>query len=210
MKIGKYWCTTLLCILTISAATQTFAWQPDSHLKLQIGSDVRLLDSIESTRITLTHQKMSFDWLPSSDWIISENQSPVASAQFIYRTIPSLKLQLIVYPKNTWLSDMKDESIIEYIESLPIQFPDGTIELTNEGQHTPPIGSVPFLERTFRKVFYTVTKENTETPPLTIYDYWTVTEEGVLVIARYSGEHDRMEKMKSTFERELAQFMLAE
>ncbi len=211
MKHWQHWHWVVIYALIVTApSSQSFAWSKSDHLNFNIQSESKTIDSIENAWISLNSQAISLDWFQLADWVISQNSKKAASAIFVYRTIPTLELQLIVYPKGSWLSDMKDESIRKYIESLPQQFPDSAIQLTNQNQYEPSVGSVPFLEGTFRKVFYTVTPKTPGTSPFMVNDYWTVTRDGILAIARYSGESTIVTNMSSVFERELAQFLIQE
>lgn len=210
MNICKYWVWLTLCITMLTSSSLLHAWPEGSHINFNIRSETQTSDAIESTFIKLENPIFSLDWIPLSDWTTGRNVNKSASAQFTYRTAPTLTLQLIVYPKDTWLSDTRDASISQYIDSLPAQFPNSTIQITNEGQHKPPVGSVPFLEKTFRKIFYTVTPDKAKKPPFTVHDFWTITEDHMMVIARYQGADSIMINMSSTFERELAQFLLHE
>ena len=168
------------------------------------------VDGIRSRWLELTGAGLELKWFPSSEWRIPEKRmSDRASFEFVFRTVPEMRMQLFHYAKDDWLTDIGKAELRRYVASLEAQFPDAEIDVANSGAFEPPLGSAPFLSGHYRWVFYTVAPEDGSDggKPFGVADALTLTEDGGLLVVRVRGPENAVNRLRQRFDLELAQFV---
>ncbi|MFP4070193.1 MAG: hypothetical protein ACLFVC_08450, partial [Opitutales bacterium] len=146
-------------------------------------------------------------WFPSGNWVLAKRHGSEVSAEFYDRSLPALRMQLILYPEGGGLADFEEASLATYLEAVADSHPDSEVEVLNSGEMRPPEGSIPFLGGYYRQIFYRVSPlREGEGAPAEFADALAFTDSGALVVLRVTGPAHAMEYIRQNFGGELGSF----
>jgi len=181
------------------------AMPPAPRPAFQVEEVSRMIDGIPGNWIELAAADTLLRWYPHGNWILAESHGPEVSVEFYDRSFPKLRMQLLLFRAGSWLENLDRASLQLFIASLREAHAESDVEILNPRSHEPEIGTPPFLNGTYRKVFYRVTSK----APVETTDYCDVlslTDAGHLLVLRIFGPERPMAFVRRNIDTELSAF----
>lgn len=195
-------CSLLLCFIGPLLRAEDHGWPTSPRPSFSVENQSAEKEGFQIQWLSLKSSSLSLRWMPVGPWYKAQKQGSGASIVFGHRMAPELRMNLILYPKGTWLGDLGQQSVERYLSSLGAQFPEASVTVLNPGSITPPVGSIPFLGGPYRQIHFTVTPDAPGGQAVSFYDYLTA-KDGALLVVRYEAPAEMLERMESRLVREL-------
>lgn len=199
-----------LSILSAQSSREEPVLELGAPMPLETRMEEVMKDGIPSTYLKITGRDFLCQWYGlDSSWSLGSNSERTASLEFVNRSILRLKMELSLYRPNEKLKDLGPNSLSNYQAMCEQKLGKlGEVKLLNPGSIKPPLGSVPFLNGSYREFYFSLTriKDNGEQDLVRIIDVLTVTENGLICVLRFTGPAAIIERLKSTIPSELVNF----
>lgn len=197
-------CLVVAVPFSASAADGGSAWPSQGRPQLKMTHQTAMFDGMPGSWEQLEASGFKVRWFGASPWELQKAAS-LASLSLTYRRLPELSMQLFLYPDGVWLKDTSSASVLQYVESLPLQFPNQTVTVLNPDEYVPEVGSIPFLGQQYRQVFYQVQPVDLSDAPVEVCDYFVIFE-GSLFVVRFQSTSETIARFKAKFPLELSDF----
>jgi len=209
MRFLRYWITTALLLLAPTLLVNA------QHSMLGVPQDVttRLInetfDGIETQYYLHESKILDFKWDGVGQfWIPDDEANYAASLSYKDRRLPNLKMQLSVHRPNSQITTLDDPTLERFRASLEKSLLAGgnTWDFLNPEATRPPVGSRPFFGGYYRMLEYLVTPIDKTLEPYRIIEYYRILESDIIIVLRYAGPSDVIERMKDSLPREMSRF----
>jgi hypothetical protein len=192
-----------------TAAEPVEAWQPGAPISLNAQYVETRIDGIDTNWMELVGSGFRGRWHPDGNWQLNSDIRGV-SLGFTQRADGQLQMHLSIYQPSDSLPDLDTPSLLAYAASIPAQFPGKKLVDPQLQFVRPPLGSLFFLDSTYRTVSYQLIPENRPGEPVSILDVIGVLRDGRFARLRFQGTERFIRAIEADLSSEIRAFSLEE